>query len=141
MPWALAQPDSNGVFSFVERHYFFTADAVQTTLQFVNYDGTDVSPLLDNVRFGIPGDSNLDGFVDGADYTIWADHFLVTGQNWETGDLNGDGIVDGADYTIWADHFAPAQLSLSAVPEPSTLAPTCIGALGMLIAARRRSAH
>ncbi len=85
-----------------------------------------------------PGDANLDGLVDGADYTVWADGFLMTGQTWEGGDFNGDGIVDGADYTIWADHFAPAQLSLSAVPEPSTLALACIGALALAVTAARQ---
>ncbi len=67
-----------------------------------------------------PGDANLDGSVDGADYTIWADHYFQAG-GWEEGDFSGDGIVDGADYTIWADNYtgptvpAPAVVSLLAL--------------------------
>lgn len=85
-----------------------------------------------------PGDANFDGLVDGADYTIWADHFLQTGQSFVTGDFTGDGLVDGSDYTIWADNFNPGALHAAAVPEPATwaLALSAIGTLG--VAARRR---
>jgi hypothetical protein len=70
-------------------------------------------------QFGTPGDANLDGQVDGADYTIWADHFQSVGSLSE-GDFNRDGQVDGADYTIWADHFTPASAGALPIPEPST---------------------
>lgn len=68
-----------------------------------------------------PGDANGDLLVDGADYTVWADHFFVSNanNNGSMGDFTGDGIVDGADYTVWADHFAPAAL-ITAVPEPAS---------------------
>jgi serine/threonine-protein kinase ATR len=52
----------------------------------------------------IPGDYNEDGYVDLADYTVWADHYGLSGSDLP-GDGNGDGVVDLADYTIWADHF------------------------------------
>ena len=52
----------------------------------------------------IPGDANCDGQVNGADYTLWADHYKQPGQ-WENGDFTGDGWVDGADYTVWADNY------------------------------------
>jgi len=87
----------------------------------------------------IPGDANLDGFVDGGDYTIWADHYLLTGQSWETGDFNDDQVVDGGDYTIWADHYAPAAVA-TAVPEPSTLVLAGIG-VAVFVAIRRRSMY
>lgn len=85
-----------------------------------------------------PGDANGDGVVDGADYTLWADHYLATGRMWPEGDFTGDGIVDGADYTIWADHYAPAQLALAAVPEPSTLGLLTAGCVVVLAARMRR---
>jgi hypothetical protein len=61
-------------------------------------------------------DPNGDGFVDGGDYTVWADHFLqtVTGGKFE-GDFNLDDLVDGGDYTIWADNYAPPP-GLAATP-------------------------
>jgi hypothetical protein len=108
-------------------------------------NGGEFTPTRDREDFGFRmaaalelGDANLDGIVDGADYTAWADHFLQTSQTWENGDFSGDGLVDGADYTIWADHVAPAQLSLAAVPEPSTLALAAIGTLALAVTAARR---
>lgn len=71
-------------------------------------------------EFQKPGDANGDGYVDGADYTQWANHFLQA-ATWRNGNYNFDGIVDAADYTIWANHFEPAPPNLAqAVPEPST---------------------
>jgi len=52
----------------------------------------------------IPGDANGDGIVSGADYTLWADHYLQPGD-FGDGDFNYSGVVEGADYTIWADHY------------------------------------
>lgn len=76
-----------------------------------------------------PGDANFDALVDGGDYTIWADHYLQSGQGWTDGDFNGDGVVDGADYTLWADHYSPAPSLAAAVPEPSALVLAALGAL------------
>lgn len=88
----------------------------------------------------LAGDSNFDGKVDGADYTAWADHFLLPGDGVASGDFNGDGLVDGLDYVIWADHFTvtiPAA-SLAAVPEPSSLLLAAIGAAGVVILRLRK---
>jgi hypothetical protein len=52
----------------------------------------------------IAGDYNEDGYVDLADYTVWADSFGQTGSDLSA-DGNGDEFVDLADYTIWADNF------------------------------------
>jgi len=83
----------------------------------------------------LAGDANLDGWVDGADYTIWADHYGQPG-GWSDGEFSGDGTVNGADYTIWADHYGPAGDG-SSVPEPSG---TCLVALIGLALIRRRRA-
>jgi hypothetical protein len=48
------------------------------------------------------GECNGDGTVDGADYTVWADHYNEPGG---AADFNEDGLVDGADYTVWADGY------------------------------------
>ncbi len=115
----------------------FDAAGLTTFSELVFGTGGALTYRLDNVTTTaylslLPGDANRDNQVDGADYTVWADNFLQTGQAWSTGDFNGDGKVDGADYTVWADHFAPAALSLSAVPESSTLALAGVGALMLL---------
>ena len=87
-----------------------------------------------------PGDGNLDGGVEGADYTVWADHYGQAG-GWAEGDYNGDGWVDGADFTLWADYFgATGGISFKAsgtlIPEPATLAMLAAGAAALM---RRRS--
>jgi hypothetical protein len=95
--------------------------------------GMPVGQYADNLRiitatpYLIPGDANLNGIVDGADYTLWADNYFATGRSWLQGDFNNDQKVDGADYTWWADNFAPTPPSApavlaTAVPEPSTWA-------------------
>lgn len=84
----------------------------------------------------LPGDASLDFEVDGADYTLWADHYGQCGMGWGDGDFTGNGCVDGADYTLWADNYQRAPCP-SPAPEPSMLG---LLALGSLAAIRRRAA-
>jgi hypothetical protein len=71
--------------------------------------------------------------VDGADYTVWADNYLSTGNppnsqgGWSVGNFTEDDVVDGADYTVWADHYLQGCAG-AAVPEPCS-------ALAILVAA------
>jgi hypothetical protein len=108
-----------------------------------NYDVSGV------IAAPLPGDASLDGFVDGADYTLWADHYLMAGQGWGEGNFNGDAAVDGADYTIWADFYTGGSspnpgtsgfggLGGSTVPEPAGLALMALGGAALL--RRRRPA-
>jgi len=83
-----------------------------------------------------PGDANCDRQVNGSDYTIWADHYDTSEQNWWAGDFNGDGEVDGCDYTLWADNYAPA--GAQAVPCPGGLAFLSAGCLAL---AKRKGAR
>jgi len=73
----------------------------------------------------LPGDANLDGKVDGGDYTLWADHYGECGVGLPEGDFTGEGCVDGADYTIWADNYGTGT---AAIPEPATLSLLALGA-------------
>jgi hypothetical protein len=94
--------------------------------------------VFDNflVRDGLPGDYDLDGDVDQADYIVWRASFgnpeSVPGNN---ADGNANGIVDAADYVLWRDNlgtslFTPLGtgsgsalgLSGTAVPEPASIA-------------------
>jgi hypothetical protein len=81
-----------------------------------------------------PGDANIDGCVDGADYTLWADNYQTPGMGWCGGDFNADGNTDGADYTLWADNYTPGG---SSVPEPATLSLLALGACLPLLRRRR----
>ena len=70
-------------------------------------------------------DANLDGVVDGSDFTRWNDHKFTASGGWCAGDFNADGFTDGADFLIWNDN--KFQSADAAVPEPST-------ALAMVVA-------
>jgi hypothetical protein len=84
-----------------------------------------------------PGDANLDGLVNFADYQIWADHYLKEGDwSFPEGDFNNDSVVDGGDYTLWADNYAAAPEPIdspaaAALPE-TVSAPEQIGSTSLL---------
>jgi hypothetical protein len=119
------------------------------------------------VKYTYYGDCNLDGAVDGTDYSIvdatyLAENFSSNGatnpiSGWYNGDFNYDGVVDGSDYTLMDNAFnqqgpsfgvnpsallatSTAQISGtgSAVPEPAALSLLAIGATAMLGRRRRR---
>jgi hypothetical protein len=99
---------------------------------------TDPTPL-------VPGDYNLDGTVDAADYQVWRSDF---GNSTEIsplihGDGNADGTVDAADYAIWRNHVGESWSGLGSgsidphsVPEPTTSLQVAIVALIGLLAFR-----
>ena len=75
---------------------------------------------------GLPGDYNLDGLVDAADYVVWRDTEGSTTQLEADGDFNG--IVDVGDWIVWQASFgaaagqgtaAPNYAVVAAVPEPA----------------------
>lgn len=89
----------------------------------------------------------LAGDVDGggvglSDFTIIRNNFLTTVNGRDEGDLNGDKIVDLQDFGEWAA-AAPtlaAQVSLGAIPEPSTLVLFGLaGVCGFANGSRRRN--
>jgi hypothetical protein len=53
----------------------------------------------------LPGDFNLNGIVDTADYVVWRDDVSQTMVAQRSADANGDGIVDDADYQVWRRNF------------------------------------
>jgi len=135
-----------------------------------SFDGIN-SVLLDDVlvKYTYYGDANLDGKVDGSDYTrIDAGYLSQSGSNprsgWSNGDFNYDGVIDGSDYTLIDNAFnmqgakISSQVSFSpagaletaevalgnvvgttAVPEPSSVAIALMIATGGLSRRNRRS--
>lgn len=83
-----------------------------------------------------PGDYNLDGNVDAADYTLWRDALDTTVPRRGAG-ADGDlsGVIDAADWAVWADNYGSSPAP-TAIPEPATI---LLVALGGVIAATRKS--
>jgi hypothetical protein len=105
------------------------------------YEPLAVRLFVDAVT-SLPGDFNLNGFVDAADYSVWRKSVGATGTN--PADADGNGVVDQGDYDIWRANFgrsvaAPASGSaVSGVPEPATVMLACLAALSMFFVSRRR---
>ncbi|MGD0769947.1 MAG: IPT/TIG domain-containing protein [Tepidisphaeraceae bacterium] len=57
------------------------------------------------LKYTLNGDANLDGLVNGADFTILAANFNQSVTGWDHGDFNYDRVVNGADFTDLAANF------------------------------------
>ena len=111
------------------------------------FNGT--SPLATDVlvKYTYYGDTNLDGIVDGTDYSRIDNGFANHLAGWANGDLNYDNVINGSDYTLIDNAFnqqgaslatavAASQVATAAVPEPTSLGLLGLGAAGLL--GRRR---
>ena len=109
----------------------------------VKADETHVEPF-GNVLLG---DANMDGIVDGQDFTMLKDKFgTQSGAVWRDGDFCGevggipDGAVDGQDFTMLKAYFGqgvPPAPGGAGVPEPATMSLLGICGLGLLLRRRR----
>ena len=94
------------------------------------------TPVVDDADF------NGDGVVDGADFLTWQTGFGLSGQtDKSTGDADGDGNVNDADLAIWTTQFGTSTTppaTVSAVPEPATLALAAMGVAGLAAWRRRK---
>jgi autotransporter-associated beta strand protein len=110
------------------------------------------------IIYTLLGDANLDGKVNGADFSLLATSFNQSVTNgWDQGDFNYDGAVNGADFVLLANDFndfasqssisdlAAVEdfalnngISLTSVPEPAAAA--LIVAAGFGVFRRRRRA-
>jgi hypothetical protein len=65
------------------------------------------NPSLNDVlvRYTYFGDANLDGTIDGSDYSFIDNGYLNQLTGWYNGDFNYDGVVDGSDYTLIDNAF------------------------------------
>jgi PEP-CTERM motif len=127
---------------------------------FGTFDGQSISSTDVVVKSTYYGDSNLDGLVDGSDYSLIDNGFNQGLTGWLNGDYNYDGHVDGSDYSLIDNSFNNsvvlanplAQLASqvasptseiavtgTAVPEPTSLGLLGIGAIGLMNRRRRRA--
>ncbi len=124
-----------------------------------SFDGQTVTTSDVLVKYTYFGDANLDGVVNGSDYTLIDNGFNNSLTGWHNGDFNYDGVVNGDDYTLIDNAFNTQGASLAsvsgqpeemiasntaqvaggttAVPEPALVGLFALGSLGLL--RRRRS--
>ena len=67
-----------------------------------------------------PGDFDLDGDVDSADYGAWRGEYGTSGYS--DADGNRDSRIDAADYVIWRDNLGASTAASAAIPEPASAA-------------------
>jgi fibronectin-binding autotransporter adhesin len=121
------------------------------------FDGSNPGPFDVLVKYTYFGDANLDGKVDGSDYSLIDAGYGSKGSltGWYNGDFNYDGVIDGSDYALIDNAFnnqsspqtasltaevatATAQVSPAAVPEPASVAVAALAAAGLFARRRRR---
>jgi hypothetical protein len=80
------------------------------------------------VKFTYYGDTDLNGQVDGTDYSRIDNAYLQDRNNpgmytgWYNGDFNYDGVIDGSDYTLMDDAFNEQGVSLAdEIAKPTVL--------------------
>jgi T5SS/PEP-CTERM-associated repeat protein len=89
---------------------------------------------------GLPGDYNLNGTVDAADYVIWRKTLGQSGDDLPA-DGDGDGTIDTGDYDVWRTNFGRAAGAAAAtsavVPEPAAMLSLAMGIIAMIFSRRR----
>jgi len=112
------------------------------------------------IMYTLLGDANLDGKVNGSDFTLMASNFNDSVTNgWDKGDFDYSDTVNGSDFVLLADNFndfasqsaissadlaavdsfaASNGISLTSVPEPGTISLGLLASAGLLARRRQR---
>jgi hypothetical protein len=77
------------------------------------FDAADPNNTDVLVKYTYYGDTNLDGKVDGSDYSRLDNGFSHHLTGWYNGDFNYDGIINGSDYTLIDNAFNEQGVSLT----------------------------
>jgi autotransporter-associated beta strand protein len=89
-----------------------------------SFDGQTVSNTDVLVKYTYFGDANLDGVVNGSDYTLIDNGFNSGESGWRNGDFNYDGVINGDDYMLIDNAFntqgAVSLAGVSAAPPSPT---------------------
>jgi subtilase family serine protease len=74
-----------------------SAGAFNSTTPFDGYSPSTTDVLF---KYTYYGDANLDGSVNGSDYTLVDNGFHNGFTGWQNGDFNYDNTIDGSDYSL-----------------------------------------
>jgi hypothetical protein len=87
-----------------------------------DFDGQPVTNTDVLVKYTYFGDANLDGVVNGSDYTLIDNAFNFNSANpttpltgWRNGDFNYDGVINGDDYILIDNAFNTQGPAITAV--------------------------
>jgi hypothetical protein len=124
--------NNDGLYNCLDINALSSAVATQGSQTSFDLNGDGVLSILDldawrseagaeNLGPGrsyLPGDANLNGAVDGADFIVWNSAKFTTNTNWCNGNFTGDSVIDVSDFGIWNSNKFTASDSL-VVPEPA----------------------
>jgi hypothetical protein len=82
-----------------------TSLGVISNAAYASFDGQPVSSTDVLVKYTYYGDADLNGKVDGSDYSLIDNGNLTHATGWANGDFNYDGAVNGSDYTLIDNAF------------------------------------
>jgi hypothetical protein len=129
---AAAAPDSN------------TALAALAAPSAGTFDGVSVSPSDVVIKYTYAGDANLDGTVNGDDYSLIDHGYSTHATGWANGDFTYDGAINIADYALTDNAYATQGMSLgksfvagaspSVLIDPTPAAATAIASPATILA-------
>ena len=88
-----------------------------------SFDNQPVTTTDILLKYTYYGDANLDGKVDGSDYSRIDSGYLSLATGWSNGDFNYDGLIDGSDYTLIDNAFNTQGASQAAIVSLAKTAP------------------
>jgi Dockerin type I domain len=77
---------------------------------YTSFDDQAVTNTDILIKFTVYGDANLDGKVNGDDYSAIDNGFNEQLTGWQNGDFNYDGSINGTDYTLIDNAFNEVQV-------------------------------
>ena len=105
---AFVEIDSYDYFNLHLDNITITGATSAPTIPVIVNPGEVVLDVNFGTRLLLPGDYNLNGIVDAADYTVWADSRGSLRPSFLDADGSGNGIIDAADHQIWSTNFGQA---------------------------------
>lgn len=107
--------DNDGDYDCADVNALTAAVANSGSVPLFDLNGDDVLSLADvdqwrteagNANLGagriyLVGDANLDGTVDGSDFSLWNAAKFTDSTQWCQGNFNADSVIDGTDFGLW----------------------------------------